>query len=669
MAIQAGKGGEMQIVLRVKDDGTAVIEKFGKTAEREGEKTSGSWNKIGKSVGLVAAAAPAAAAVMVKSAIDTADATGKAADKLGMTTEAFSALAYAAKTSGNITRDNFGQAMRMMVDNLSQAVQGTGLAKNAIVGLGLNASALAKMGPEKAILAISDAMEKIPNQGDRVRIAMDVFRNSDMLHVLRGGSAGIREMMEEAKRMNQVIGDDTARQAGAFNKNIDMLKDSATGLANTVASSLLPALNALLERLNKAVGATNTLSVDLLQKDKEFLSVEFNAINKAAEQGFIVNTARAEVLRKQIEEIDAQIAEANKKADKESSDKADKGSAGGTLPGALAIEELTKRIAEIRASTLNEEQRLVQDYVKSYLDLNRARAADIIKTDEELAQRRTEIADAYEQQSTERQYKELSQNLAQMAANIAAMEESFMTEAELEQARYEQKLLDLENYRMSELYIEETYNQNKENLEKAHQEKLRNLKDAALKKEFGAENAWMEQTANLMRGNWNFKLQGIALVLGKAAQLMQSDRKKEFEFGKKAAIGEALISTFLGAAKALGTYGFPVGAAFAALTIAVGMMNVRRIQSQQFGGGGGAVPTFSASPNTGLPTATPGGDVGLPSSTLPPSPLAASAVTPRNVNVTFLGLSGPLDAGWVRDTMIPSINDALGDGVNLSVKT
>lgn len=655
----------MQIVLRVKDDGTAVIEKFGKTAEREGEKTSESWNKIGKSVGLVAAAAAATAAVMVKSAIDTADATGKAADKLGMTTEAFSALAYAAKTSGNITRDNFGQAMRMMVDNLSQAVQGTGLAKNAIADLGLNASALAKMGPEKAILAISDAMEKIPNQGDRVRIAMDVFRNSDMLHVLRGGSAGIREMMEEAKRMNQVIGDDTARQAGAFNKNIDMLKDSATGLANTVASSLLPALNALLERLNKAVGATNTLSVDLLQKDKEFLSVEFNAINKAAEQGFIVNTARAEVLRKQIEEIDAQIAEANKKAETN-------GSAAGTAGGGSSApiqsareataklkEELAKQLVVIHEATISEEQLLAEKYVRDYQALEKSLALKLM-SQERYDEQRQALADTYEQQSTERQYRELSENIAQMAANIAAMEESFMTEAELEQARYEQKLLDLENYRMSELYIEETYNQNKENLEKAHQEKLRNLKDAALKKEFGAEHAWMEQTANLMKGNWNFKLQGIALVLGKAAQLMQSDRKKEFEFGKKAAIGEALISTFLGAAKALGTYGFPVGAAFAALTIAVGMMNVRRIQSQQFGGGGGAVPTFSASPNTGLPTATPGGDVGLPSSTLPPSPLSASAVTTRATYVNLIG--DTFDLEWMRTKFSPLLEQAQRDG-------
>lgn len=670
MAIQAGKGGEMQIVLRVKDDGTAVIEKFGKIAEREGEKTSESWNKIGKSVGLVAAVAAATAAVMVKSAIDTADATGKAADKLGMTTESFSALAYAAKTTADITRDNFGQAMRMMVDNLSQAAQGTGLAKNAIADLGLNASQLAKMGPEKAIMAISDAMEKIPNQGDRVRIAMDVFRNSDMVNALRGGSAAMHEMMDQAKRTGQVIGDDFARNADAFNDNVDLLKSSATGLANTLVSVILPSVNAILERFNVATGALGSLSVDLLKKDREFLLVEFNAITKAADQGMIVNSARAEVLRKQIEEIDTQIAEANKNAANQPAGKGGQGSGGTGLPGIQKVEELTKRIAEIRAATLSEEQRMAESYVKSYLDLNAARAAGVITSDEELARRRIEIADSYEQQSTDRQYKEIAQNLAGIAANMETLEESFLTENELEMARYEQKLLDLENYKLSELFVQETYNTRMADLIAQHEKKIGDIKVAEHAKQYGQQNAWMQQTANLMQGNFNQQVQGTGAMLGQVANLMQSGSKKQFEIGKKAAIAQALVNTYLAVASGLATTPFfPLGIIMGAAALAVGISNVNRIRSQQFqggGAGGGSVPTFSANPNTGLPTGTPGGDGGLPSSQLPPPPTSAVPVQ-RVTNVNIESDSGLVSLEWVRTKLGPTLAQAQRDGGLVSI--
>lgn len=671
MALQAGKSGEMQIVLRVKDDGTAVIEKFGKTAEREGEKTSESWNKIGKSVGLVAAAAAATAAVMVKSAIDTADATGKAADKLGMTTESFSALAYAAKTTADITRDNFGQAMRMMVDNLSQAAQGTGLAKNAIADLGLNARQLAEMGPEKAILAISDALEKIPNQGDRVRIAMDVFRNSDMVNALRGGSEGLREMMSEAQRLNQVIGNDTTRQADAFNDNIDRLKASASGLAMTVASSLLPALNALLDRLNKAVGATNTLSVDLLQKDKEFLSVEFNAINKAAEQGFIVNTERAEFLRKQIEEIDAQIGEANKKAETRGAASAtDGGSTSSPMQKAREAteklkEELAKQLVAIHEATTSEEQLLGEKYVKDLQALDLALRLKLLSQEDYEAQRQA-VIDTYEQQANEKHANEL----VRMAENLEALQESLYTEQELLTEAYMNKQLLLDDALMNNLLSEQTYYETLAALKTQYDNQMTLANAKKLSDREQQERMSSERNKAMWASGYRGQLDVLSGVLGQTANLMQSGSKKQFEIGKKAAIAATLINTYQSAMSAFNSLsGIPIvgtilGAVAAAAAIAFGMSQVAKIRSQQFqggGAGGGSVPTFTANPNTGLPTGTPGGDVGLPSSQLPPPP--TSQVQPQRVtNITLVSDSGLVSLEWLRTSFAPTFEQAQREG-------
>lgn len=60
--------------------------------------------------------------------------------------------------------------------------------------------------------------------------------------------------------------------------------------------------------------------------------------------------------------------------------------------------------------------------------------------------------------------------------------------------------------------------------------------------------------------------------------------KKRFAAKKKAgATAEALINTFMAASKSLADFGFPIGAVFAALAIAQGMLQVRAIQDQPVG--------------------------------------------------------------------------------------
>ena len=179
-----------------------------------------------------------------------------------------------------------------------------------------------------------------------------------------------------------------------------------------------------------------------------------------------------------------------------------------------------------------------------------------------------------------------------------------------------------------------------------------------------AEAQWMQQVAMLQQQGFMGQLQGASVMLGQMSNLMLSSKKKEFELGKKAAIGQALINTFLGVSQAL-SYGFPMGLVFAAIQLAVGMANVARIRSQKFGGGGGATPTFNANPGTGLPEPVAASEPVAPS--LPASQQAST--TPRNVNVTIASDSGMVSTDWIRDKLIPGLNEAVGDGVTLRTMT
>ena len=682
----------MQIVLRVKDDGTAVIEKFGKTAEKEGEKVSTNWGKVGAAVGLAAAAAASAAAVMIKSSIDTADATGKVADKLGMTTEAFSALAYSAKATADITRDNFGQAMRMMVDNLSQAAQGTGLAKNAIADLGLNAKQLADMGPEKAILAISDALEKIPNQGDRVRIAMDVFRNADMVNALRGGSAALRQMMSEAKLFGQVISEKTAREADLFNDNLDRMKSIATGAAAAMTASLLPTLveltgkflaayeaGGLLHAALTAIGSSSiqqrivviTSEIDLLKKEMQAAGEGWATLTRDDEN---FGGELEERLQEKIERLERErkLLEAEAiKIQEASAIKPPAGAAGGGGLGAQQTEELLKQYQDVHARMIGEQQKLVETYVKDYT-VFKTMLDNKMMSLTQFQEETKRLAEIYEIDLAEIQKPNptlFDQYVTQLTNQSIALAESLETKEQIELEDYDRRFAMIDEMELREIEIGMSYDALREQLMAQHTKRMYDIEVGGMSAAAQTQASINKQRSAMWQAAWGGDVASLAGVFGEVSTLMTSSSKIQFEIGKKAALAQAVLSGTLAVVNGLATTPFfPLGIIMGAVALAASIKNINKIKGMQFQGGaspGGALPTYSANPGTGLPQA-PGSASGLPSDGLPPPPnSAAAAAGPRNVTVNIKSDSGMVSMEWVRDRLIPGLNEAVGDGVRL----
>lgn len=79
----------------------------------------------------------------------------------------------------------------------------------------------------------------------------------------------------------------------------------------------------------------------------------------------------------------------------------------------------------------------------------------------------------------------------------------------------------------------------------------------------------------------------IGQILGNISTLMNTESRKMFEIGKVAGIANATVSTLTGAAKAL-ELGWPLGPIAAGAIALNGFAKVQAIQSQSFGGSGGA---------------------------------------------------------------------------------
>jgi TP901 family phage tail tape measure protein len=156
-------------------------------------------------------------------------------------------------------------------------------------------------------------------------------------------------------------------------------------------------------------------------------------------------------------------------------------------------------------------------------------------------------------------------------------------------------------------------------------------------------------------------------VLGEAIKLTQGvaqHSKTLFKINKIAAIANAVMNTSEAITTTLKAYPYPINVALAALTAAAGFAQIAAIKSTSFGGGGtgttpsaaGSVPVINNQPLVGVggPPIVPGVGVGGPTQFI-------------NINISGLDEGGLIETNTVRK-LIESINDQLGDGVNLDVE-
>lgn len=248
--------------LRAKlDTAQRQLRALGETGHAAGRRASAGVDGIGASVGTMArslarAGAVAAAAgvaltgAFVKSAIDSADATGVLAGKLGITTEALSKLQYAAKLS-DVSQQSLEAGLRGLAKTLTAATDPADEAAEALAAINLSAEDLLKLPADEQIGAIADALSRVENPALQAGLSMKIFGKSgqDMLPLVQEGSAGIKRLGAELEDLGGVMSGDMVADAMQFNDNLDTLKTAAQGFGLALADALLPHLNNLTQDL------------------------------------------------------------------------------------------------------------------------------------------------------------------------------------------------------------------------------------------------------------------------------------------------------------------------------------------------------------------------------------------------------------------------------------
>lgn len=278
-----------------------TIRAFDKTSKALSTATAG-LRKVGGAVlsaktaivGLVGAAGFGA---LIKQGLAAGDSLAKTADKIGVTTEALAGMRHAAELTG-VSTETMDMALQRFTRRASEAAIGTGEAKGALKELGINAKELAKLPLDEQMEIVADAMGGLETQADRVRIAMKLFDSEGvaLVNTLGGGSAALREMIDEAETLGITLDRVETAQIEAANDAFTRAKGVITGLVNDITVNLAPAIKVLADGFTKSaieankVGSVGEVVADSLISSFAFARAAlhgFNIVLKRMELGFV----------------------------------------------------------------------------------------------------------------------------------------------------------------------------------------------------------------------------------------------------------------------------------------------------------------------------------------------------------------------------------------------
>lgn len=243
---------------------TAAFERGAKAAEGRASKLQSKMAGIGNSlkgigVGLAAgfgAGAIAGFTAVAASAFEMGSSLKEASQNVGVTVEALQELRFAASQTG-VSSENLNVALIRISKAIGELELGKKGAVDAFKAIGLSVDDLKGKAPEVAIGIIADALNKLPNEQQRIALGSAIMGRgfAQLLPLIKEGSAGLNQFAEESRRNGQL----TTEQAAKLDDLADgweKLKQKVTVATASFIANLASSKNASqgLEQMGNSVG-------------------------------------------------------------------------------------------------------------------------------------------------------------------------------------------------------------------------------------------------------------------------------------------------------------------------------------------------------------------------------------------------------------------------------
>ncbi|EQC4039175.1 phage tail tape measure protein [Klebsiella pneumoniae] len=194
---------------------------------------------IGTGAAAVAIGIGTAGITLVKNTSDHITATDRWAKSLKMSTQDLLSWQFAAEKAG-LTGDNIADIFKDINDKVGDAVLNkSGEAAQALDTLGLSAEKLAQQAPDKQLIAISEALQKIPSQAGKTNILESLGNDlSKMLPLFDNNNKKLKQFIQLSKDFGVAPPQEDIDNLVKVNQFFQDIESSAQGLKIEIASGL-----------------------------------------------------------------------------------------------------------------------------------------------------------------------------------------------------------------------------------------------------------------------------------------------------------------------------------------------------------------------------------------------------------------------------------------------
>src|SRR5690606_27393996 len=163
----------------------------------------------------------------------------------GLATGSLQEYRYAAELAG-VQQNTLDMALQRFTRRTAEAAAGTGEAKAALgqMGIALRDSSGNLRSTDDLLGDVADALTRVRNPADRVRLALKLFDSEGvaMVNMLRDGRDGLEAMRAEARRLGLVLDEDLLRAAERIGDQLTTVNrvieaNLRAGLLSTLASN------------------------------------------------------------------------------------------------------------------------------------------------------------------------------------------------------------------------------------------------------------------------------------------------------------------------------------------------------------------------------------------------------------------------------------------------
>lgn len=234
---------EAKIRITAKDDSAAAFQKA--IANVNNLKAGVVGLAKGTAVGIIGGLTVDALVNFAKSTLDSIDALNDLKDATGASIENISALEDIAARTGT-KFDTVGSSLIKFNSILNSADPDSG-ASAALKAIGLEADRLKQLDPAEALRQTAVALDQFADDGNKARIVQELFGKS---------VKDVAPFLKDLAGQTQLLGSVTTKQAEAaeaFNKQLFAMQKTATDLARTLVSSMLPSITAINQEMEAGI--------------------------------------------------------------------------------------------------------------------------------------------------------------------------------------------------------------------------------------------------------------------------------------------------------------------------------------------------------------------------------------------------------------------------------